>query len=177
MIFFIRINSRFRIQMNYISLKFSSFLFAAYALGLATGGQSPNIGVITDSNGDQIVFLNFMPYLDSVLNVQAIVSKVFAANVEDCHALCMNAPRCLSVNVAILPDDEQRHLCQMLGTTKNSEPDRFGPSKTFHHFNTIVSDRSSDSSVPLLDMQLHQLISKKATRSHFSFYSLLIFAE
>jgi len=128
--------------MNYISLKFSSFLFAAYILSLGTGGQSPDVGVITGTNGDQIIFLNFMPYLGSVLNVSAIVSK-FAANVEDCQALCMSAPRCLSVNVAILPDDEQRHLCQMLGTTKNSEPDRFGPSETFHHFNTIVSDPSS----------------------------------
>jgi len=52
----------------------------------------------------------------------------------------MNTPRCLSVNAATHPGDEQRHLCQMLDTTKNSEPDRFGPSETFHHYNTIVSD-------------------------------------
>ena len=137
-----RINSRFSLQMNYISMKFSSFLFAAYVLGLAMSGQIPNIGVITDTNGDQIIFLNFMTYFDSVLNVSAIVSK-FAANVEDCQALCMNTPRCLSINVATLHDDEQRHFCQMLATTKNSEPDRFGPSATFHHYNTIVSDPAS----------------------------------
>ena len=130
MILMMRINPRFRLQMNCF-YSFSTFLFAAYVL-------SPNVGVFTDTNGDQIIFLNFVPYLDSVLNVSAIVSK-FTANVEDCQALCMNSPRCLSVNVAILPDNEQRHLCQMLATTKNIEPDRFGPSKTFHHFNTIVS--------------------------------------
>ena len=152
----LRIKSRFRIQMDYISLKFSSFLFAAYILRLATGGQSPNIGVITDTNGGQINFVNFMPYLYSVLNVSAIVLK-FTASVEDCQALCMNTPRCLSVNVAILPDDEQRHLCQMLGTTKKNVSDCFAPSETFHHFSTIVSDPFSS---PLLYIQLHQLISK-----------------
>lgn len=133
-----RINSSFRLQMNCISLKFSSFLLVAYVLGLAAGGQSSNVGMFTNTNGDQIIFLNFMPYLDSVLNVSSVVSTL-SANVEDCQALCMNTPRCLSVNVAILPDNEQRHLCQMLATTKNTEPDRFGPSETFHHFNTIVS--------------------------------------
>lgn len=137
----IRINPRFRLQMNYISLKFSSFLFAAYVLGLATGGPSPNIGVFTDTNDDRIIFLNFKSYLDSVLNVSAIFSK-FATNVEDCQALCLSTPGCLSVNVATLYDDEQRHFCQMLATTKNNEPDRFGPSVTFHHYNTIVSDPS-----------------------------------
>ena len=138
-----RINSRFSLQMTYISLKFSSFLFAAHVFGLATGGQGPNIGVIIDTNGDQIIFLNFMPYSHSVLNVSTIGSK-FVANVEDCQALCMNTPRCLSVNVATLNEDEQRlSVCQMLATTKNSEPDRFGPSVTFHHYNTVVSDPSS----------------------------------
>ena len=127
--------------MNYISLKFSSFLFALYVFGLATGGRSPNIGVITDTNVDQITSLNFMTYLGSVLNVSAIVSK-FAANVEDCQALCMNTPRCLSINVATLHDDGQRHFCQIVATTKNSEPDRFGSSVTFRHYNTIVSDPS-----------------------------------
>jgi len=146
-----RINSSFKIQMNCISLKFSSlsFLFAAYILRLAIGGQNLNIGVITDTHGDQIIFLNFMPYLHSVLNVLTIVSK-FTANVEDCQALCMNTPRCLSVNVAILPDDDQGHLCQMLGTTIKNGSDRFGPSETFHHFSTIVSDLFSDSLAPLL---------------------------
>ena len=137
-----RINSRPRLQMNCVSLKFSSLLFAAYVLSLASGGQSPHAGVITDANGDQIIFLNFVPYLDSVLNVAAIVSK-FTTNIEDCQALCMNTPLCLSVNVANLPDDEQRHLCQMLATTKNNELDRFGRSETFHHYSTIVSDPSS----------------------------------
>lgn len=97
--------------------------------------------VFTDTNDDRIIFLNFKSYLDSVLNVSAIFSK-FAANVEDCQALCLSTPGCLSVNVATLYDDEQRHFCQMLVTTKNSEPDRFGPSGTFHHYNTIVSDPS-----------------------------------
>ncbi|KAJ7374866.1 hypothetical protein OS493_005219 [Desmophyllum pertusum] len=96
--------------------------------------------MFTDANADKIVFLNFVSYFDSVLNVSAIVSK-FTSSTEDCQFLCMTTLNCLSVNVAIGSDlSEGRHLCQLLNTTKNSKrDDDFKPSDTFHHFTTIVS--------------------------------------
>ena len=130
-----RINSRFRIQMNYISLKFSS------CIRFQSRYRWTRPQCWSDHRHEWGP--NHLPKFHALFRqcVQRVSSrlKIFA-NVADCQALCMNTPRCLSVNAATHPGDEQRHLCQMLDTTKNSEPDRFGPSETFHHYNTIVSD-------------------------------------
>lgn len=125
--------------MNSFSMKLSSYILLAYILSSFKRGQLSNVGVLADAHGDQIIFLNFVPYLNSALNVSAILIK-FTADAEDCQALCTNTPRCLSVNVATTSgSDEGRHTCQLLPATKNTKPDRFGPSETFHHFNTVVS--------------------------------------
>lgn len=133
-------NTGFWLRMSSISLRFSSVILVAYILSQVTCVQRSNVGMFTDANADKIVFLNFVSYFDSVLNVSAIVSK-FTSSTEDCQFLCMTTLNCLSVNVAIGSDlSEGRHLCQLLNTTKNSKrDDDFKPSDTFHHFTTIVS--------------------------------------
>ncbi|KAL9975380.1 hypothetical protein ACROYT_G012536 [Oculina patagonica] len=123
--------------MNSLSTKFSSFILVAYILSSFKREQLFNEGLFINANDDHIIFLNFVPYLNSVLNVSAIASK-FTADAEDCQALCTYTPRCLSVNVAATSGSKGRHLCQLLPATKNTRPDRFGPSETSHHFNTIV---------------------------------------
>lgn len=124
--------------MTCTSFKFSALILVAAVISLVAYGRRFNSGVYIDANGNQIVFSNFVAYLDSFLNVSAMVSK-FTTTSEDCQNLCMLTTSCLSVNVALTPDDKGRKLCQMLSTTKDIKPDHFGPSKAFYHLTTIVS--------------------------------------
>ena len=136
-------NATLTLEMKRSSLKFSSLILVAFILFLShpslTTGYRSNVGVFTGANGDQIIFSNSVPYLNSALKVSAVISK-FTADAEDCQALCLNNPRCLSVNVAITLESEAGgHLCQLLPTTKTIKPDHFRPSDTFHHFHMVVS--------------------------------------
>lgn len=153
------------------SMKLSGFILVTYILSSFTCGQRSNVGVFTDANGDQIIFFNFVPYLNSMLNVSAIASK-FTANAEDCQVLCTNTPRCLSVNVALAHPygNKGGHLCQLLPAAKSTKPDRFGQSKTFHHFDTMVSVSFSSCLLLVLYPQSHKVL--KSTFSRRSLHIL-----
>ena len=128
--------------MTSFSSKWSHIVFLAYFLSSVTDGQqSSNFGVLKDSDGDPIAFLNFLSHLNNRLNITTINSE-FVENVEDCQFLCMSTSKCLSLNVEIISNVEGRHLCQLLSATKYNKSDYFGPSDRFHHFTTIVSNIS-----------------------------------
>ena len=115
-------------------------IFLAYFLSSVTDGQQgSNVGVLKDSDGDPIAFLNFVSHFNNMLNISTIISE-FVENVEDCQFLCISNCKCLSLNYEIISNDEGRHLCQLLSATKYNKSDYFGPSDRFHHFTTIVSN-------------------------------------
>ena len=124
------------------SSKWLYIIFFAFFLSSVTDGQqSSNVGVLKNSDGDPIAFLNFVSHLNNRLNISTINSE-FVENVEDCQFLCISTSKCLSLNFEIISNVEGRHLCQLLSATKYNKSDYFGPSDRFHHFTTIVSNIS-----------------------------------
>ena len=115
-------------------------IFLTYFLRTVTDGQkASNVGVLKDSHGYPITFLNFVSHLNNMLNISTVNSE-FVEDVEDCQFRCMSTSKCLSLNFEIISNDEGRHLCQLLSKTKYNKSDYFGPSDRFHHLTTIVSN-------------------------------------
>ena len=128
--------------MTSFSSKWLHIIFLAYFLSSITDAQqSSNVGVLKDSDGDPIDFLNFVGHFNNMLNISTINSE-FVENVEDCQFLCISTSECLSLNFEIISNDEGRHLCQLLSATEYNKSAYFGPSDRFHHFTTIVSNIS-----------------------------------
>ena len=52
----------------------------------------------------------------------------------DCTFLCVDEPKCYSINVAAHPDSNGLYLCELLATDKYRATKNFHASATFHHY-------------------------------------------
>lgn len=124
--------------MTLVSLKFVGLIWVASGISSVFHGQDSNVEMFKFVSGEQIVFSNFVVYLNSLLNVSAMESHS-TETPEDCQDLCLLTPHCFSINVAIHSNSENRRLCQLLSTNKEGKSEHFVPSNYFNHFTTVVS--------------------------------------
>ena len=60
-------------------------------------------------------------------------------NELECIFLCVEEPKCYSLNLAVYPDSKGLHLCELLATDKYKATKHFLASDTFHHHRPGVS--------------------------------------
>ena len=61
-----------------------------------------------------------------------------AADWFDCMFLCLNQPKCYSLNMATSPDSKGLYLCEMLASDKYRSETKFHANDTFHHYSPKV---------------------------------------
>ena len=85
----------------------------------------------------QFLHANFVKHASAVLDVVPI-SVAKENNDIECFFSCLKSlVRCLSINMAAVPDEET-YDCQLLGTDKYNSSDRLKPSQEYHHFSIQV---------------------------------------
>ena len=94
------------------------------------------------------------------------VSKVGTFTVYnslDCTFECLGNPSCLSINLAAYKGADEKVLCELLGSEKNSNPKQFKSNNNSHHFSIKVTLTISLLIVNIHTMYTNQICSKNKT--------------
>ena len=94
------------------------------------------------------------------------VSKVGTFTVYnslDCSFECLGNPSCLSINLAAYKGADEKVLCELLGSEKNSNPKQFKSNNNSHHFSIKVTLTISLLIVNIHTMYTNQICSKNKT--------------
>ena len=80
---------------------------------------------------------NFVEHLHTILNVSAtILHKV--SDALSCAFNCLENARCISYNVAVFSDADDKYECQLLATDKYNSSGNMKPSNEFNHYSILV---------------------------------------
>ncbi|XP_068699764.1 uncharacterized protein [Montipora foliosa] len=78
---------------------------------------------------------NFKAFLNHLLNISNVLETVNVPDYIQCAFACLRKVECFSFNFAIAPGVTfKEHTCQLLPTSKYSNPTRFALSQHFHHY-------------------------------------------
>ena len=94
------------------------------------------------------------------------VSKVGTFTVYnslDCTFECLGNPSCLSINLAAYKGADEKVLCELLGSEKNSNPKQFKSNNNSHHFSIKVTLTTCLLIVNIHTMYTNQICSKNKT--------------
>ena len=94
------------------------------------------------------------------------VSKVGTFTVYnslDCSFECLGNPSCLSINLAAYKGADEKVLCELLGSEKNSNPKQFKSNNNSHHFSIKVTLTTCLLIVNIHTMYTNQICSKNKT--------------
>ena len=94
------------------------------------------------------------------------VSKVGTFTVYnslDCSLECLGNPSCLSINLAAYKGADEKVLCELLGSEKNSNPKQFKSNNNSHHFSIKVTLTTCLLIVNIHTMYTNQICSKNKT--------------
>ena len=94
------------------------------------------------------------------------VSKVGTFTVYnslDCSFECLGNPSCLSINLAAYKGADEKVLCELLGSEKNSNPKQFKSNNNSHHFSIKVTLTICLLIVNIHTMYTNQICSKNKT--------------
>ena len=89
-----------------------------------------------DSTKD-VAFVNLKADKFSYLNITSIIFDL-VDKASECGLACLEIPSCLSYNLAVLPDNNSKLLCEMLPSHKYNNSDKLIASPLFHHFSIVV---------------------------------------
>ena len=111
-------------------------VFAAFVVILitikVTAQQQENL-----YRGPEHRHANFVEHLHTILNVSAIIfHKV--SDALSCAFNCLENARCISYNVAVFPDADDKYECQLLATDKYNSSDNLTSTKEFNHYSVQV---------------------------------------
>lgn len=84
-----------------------------------------------------MAFVNLKVDKFSYLNITSIVSDPVESATE-CGFACLEIPSCLSYNLAVFPDINDKLLCEVLPSHKYNNSERLIASPLFHHFSIAV---------------------------------------
>ena len=96
------------------------------------------------------------------LNVSK-VGTLTVYNSLDCSFECLGNPSCLSINLAAYKGADEKVLCELLGSEKNSNPKQFKSNNNSHHFSIKVTLTISLLIVNIHTMYTNQICSKNKT--------------
>ncbi|XP_067047932.1 uromodulin-like [Acropora muricata] len=77
--------------------------------------------------------INFIEDKFFYLNI-AVVSRRFVERSLQCALMCLESLPCFSFNLAAIPDNNDKLLCEHLPSDKYNNSEKFIPSNAFHHF-------------------------------------------
>ena len=84
-------------------------------------------------------------------------------NSLDCTFECLGNPSCLSINLAAYKGADEKVLCELLGSEKNSNPKQFKSNNNSHHFSIKVTLTTCLLIVNIHTMYTNQICSKNKT--------------
>ena len=114
-------------------LPFWLFFPSLLKLTIAMQGSS-----LYRSSTGHVCFGNFRRDAFHYLRAEKLTS-IMVENELECIFLCVEEPKCYSLNLAAYPDSKGLHLCELLATDKYKATKHFLANDTFHHHRPGVS--------------------------------------
>lgn len=111
------------------------FLLSVFALGQTDSTRYKGTTRLAEG---VLYFANFAPFLDHKLNHSEVMHIRAVVNEEECIIACIENSECRSVNMKTAPDENSKHICELLDTDKFTSYQEFDESLHFNHYSFTV---------------------------------------
>lgn len=111
-------------------------------IGCIAGSSNPSSSAPSSFKRDQIDksgYVNFVKHENSFLNVTAVMTS-FVSKSGECGFVCSKHSKGFSFNFAVNPDENGKHVCEILSTDKYNDSAKFLTNKSGQsHYSIKVS--------------------------------------
>ena len=121
--------------LSHFLLVHSLFLLSVFTLEQT---DSPRYKGTTRLAEGVLYFANFAPFLNHKLNHSEVMHIRTVVDEEGCIIACIENSECRSVNMKTTPDENARHICELLDTDKFTSYQEFDESLHFNHYSFTV---------------------------------------
>ena len=85
-----------------------------------------------------VSYANFEAHKFQHLQGSLLDSSCEVVQANECTFLCVESPSCVSLNIALSPNENGKFGCELLSTDMFRSPDKLTVSQHFHHYSIKV---------------------------------------
>lgn len=86
----------------------------------------------------ELSYENFEVHKFQHLKGSLLGSSCAVVQAIECNFLCVDSPSCVSLNIALSPNENGKFRCELLSTDMFRNPDKLTVSQQFHHYSIKV---------------------------------------